>query len=64
MMSMNDLVVIRVEILKIESGCYSRKEFNELFTSMILYLSSYQVNSCQNIKSFNLNFKYSYLKST
>ena len=51
MMSMDDLVAISVETLKIDCGCSLEKEFTELIfmnPSMILYLTINQVDSCHN----------------
>ena len=49
MMSMDDLVAIYVETLRIESMCSLEKQFTELIRMnplMVLYLTVNQVDSC------------------
>ena len=48
-MSMDDLVAIGVETLRIDSGCSLEKEFTKLICmdpKMVLYLTVNQVDSC------------------
>ena len=49
MMSMADPIAIGVKTLRIDSGCYLKKEFTELIRMnpwMVLYLTVNQVDSC------------------